>query len=123
MVKRISDMTPTDLEKQLVGHYIVSSDFDSLTLDNGTVLKFEDVSDCCAWFSMDGLTVEEFGTIITAVGTRDGLGEDDEYGEYSYTITLLSASKEVGHLNISGDPTSGYYCNSITLNVLGGKKW
>lgn len=51
--RTISDMYREDLAKILIGRRVVniSTDEKLLELDDGTVMHFEDTSDCCAWFS------------------------------------------------------------------------
>jgi len=112
---QVYDMTPEDLGERLVGHSISSSDEQSmtLTLDNGTVLQFSDVSDCCAWFRVESVSVSKFGSIVTKVERADYERGDGD----GFTINVLSASEVIGAVEIDGDATNGYYCHSITLNV------
>ena len=123
-VEKYYDATPKDLTEVLVGRRIVKVDSHSGTvvLDDGTELEFEDVSDCCAWYSV---TVEPHidyaDNVITHVVILDKPAfkpflADPEY-EDVYTIRVLGRDKAILDVNVEGDPTSGYYCTSFELNV------
>lgn len=110
------DMTDQDLASELVGKRIVQIDADSnsMTLHDGTVLIFQDSSDCCAWFQAELEEKNLTDNAITHVATSG------EYGDESWSIHVLAADRHIADVHITGDEGSGYYCHSINLEVVDG---
>lgn len=113
---RIYDMDEGDLASTLVGKSITATTPVSITLSDGTVLRIEDVSDCCAWFEGSVRSIDLNDNIVTGVRVDDH--QEDDYGDEDYTITVLSASTELLGVDITGNPTSGYYCHSVNLHII-----
>lgn len=115
------DMTADDLARVIVGKRVVEVDEAKsiLTLDDGTTLEFEDVADCCAWFSADLKAGHLTDNAVTALEVVENENDDSDVPE-DYSIHILAADTRIADLTITGDPTSGYYCHSITLRVKGG---
>ena len=113
----IWDMTPQDLERVLIGRTVTSIDErnNTLTLDDGRLLEFKDTNDCCAWFNANLTAGNLTDNAITAIKVTDR--QEEEYGDEDYTIHILAANKKIADLDINGNPTSGYYCHSINLNI------
>lgn len=113
----IYDMTAQDLEKVLIGRTVTNIDEDekTLTLDDGRVLEFRNTWDCCAWFEAELSAGNLTDNAITALKVTDR--QEEEYGDEDYTIHILAANKKIADLDISGNPTSGYYCHSINLDI------
>lgn len=109
------DMTESDLEKEILGHAVteVSEGSGTITLDNGTVLSFADQADCCAWFCAELTAGNLTDNAVTSVDVT--YNDSDEVEDY--TIHILAANKKIADIDITGDPTSGYYCHSIALEV------
>ncbi|MBC3179383.1 hypothetical protein [Corynebacterium lujinxingii] len=107
------DMTDGDLEQELVGKKIVKIDTENntMTLHDGTVLKFHDASDCCAWFEAELEEKNLTDNAITHVTTTG------EYGDESWSIHILAANNHIADVNITGNEGSGYYCHSIDLEI------
>lgn len=113
----IYDMDARDLADQIVGKTVTSIDTAkrTLTLSDGTLLKVEDTSDCCAWFDAtlrEGKLTQNAVTAVTATA-RD----DDDYCEH-YTLHVLAVDDEVCAVEIDGTEGNGYYCHSINLEVV-----
>lgn len=108
------DMTDQDLAGELIGKKIVEIDTDvnTMTLHDGTVLKFHDAFDCCAWFAAELEEKNLTDNAITHVTTSG------QYGDASWTIHILAANKNIADVHISGDEGSGYYCHSINLEIV-----
>lgn len=108
------DMTDEDLADELIGKRIVEIDTyeNTLTLHDGTMLKFYDASDCCAWFSAELEEKNLTDNAITHVTTTG------EYGDEAWSIHILAANKHIADVHIHGDEGSGYYCHSVNLAVL-----
>lgn len=119
---RIWDMGQSDLEKRLIGKRVVeiNENNSEMTLDDGTVLVFQDESDCCAWFEAELKAGNLTDNAVTAVRVTDR--QENEYGDEDYTLHILAADETIADLNITGNPTSGYYCHSITLEIIGPKE-
>ena len=113
----IYDMTFDDLEKELIGKTVVAIDEgdNALTLDDGRVLKFRDTAECCAWFNGELRAGNLTDNAVTALKVTDR--QKEEYDDEDYTIHILAADKNIADLDIYGNPTSGYYCHSINLDI------
>ena len=113
----VYDMTPEDLERELIGKSIVEIDEsgNNLMLNDGTILEFRDTADCCAWFDANLRAGNLTDNAITAIKVTDRQGE--QYGDEDYTIHILAANKNIADLDIYGNPTSGFYCHSINLAI------
>lgn len=113
----IRDMTAQDLERELIGRAVTAIDErnNKLTLDDGRVLEFKDTFDCCAWFNANLTAGNLTDNAITAIKVTDR--QKEEYGDEDYTIHILAANKKIADLDINGNPTSGYYCHSIDLEI------
>ena len=112
----VYDMTPEDLERELIGKSIVEIDEsgNNLMLNDGTILEFRDTADCCAWFDANLRAGNLTDNAITAIKVTDRPGE---YVCEDYTIHIFAANKKIADLDINGNPTSGYYCHSINLAI------
>lgn len=117
MKNLVYDMSDTDLREEVVGKKIISVNDSSCTLDDGTVLVFEDTSDCCAWFAAEVKAGALVDSTITGVEV-EGRDVSDEWVGEAYTIHVLSADTRVMAVEIEGDASNGYYCHSINLNVI-----
>ena len=115
----IYDMDKQDLKKLLIGCTVTKIDEgdNALTLDDGRVLKFRDTAECCAWFNGELRAGNLTDNAITAVKVTDHQDPEDVYGDEDYTIHILAANKKIADLDINGNPTSGYYCHSINLDI------
>ena len=112
--QNIYDMSSADLASQLIGKRIVSIAGETLQLDDGTVLQFEDTSDCCAYFNANVEAFDFFENAITNVTQIDtGKNEYDE----AWSLHVLSNHKLIAKVNIEGTSSSGYYCHSVNLIV------
>lgn len=113
----VYDMTPEDLERELIGRTITNIDESSneLTLDDGRVLQFRETGDCCAWFDANLKAGNLTDNAITALKVTDR--QEEEYGDEDYTIHILAANKKIADLDINGNATSGFYCHSINLDI------
>lgn len=109
----------TEIFDTVVGHAIVDVDItaSALTLDNGTVLYFEDGGDCCAWFEASLVRMSRTENIITDM-RRTELprisGTDDSV---HWEICLIAGNEDIASVEVTGDATSGYYGSSINLRV------
>lgn len=114
---RIYDMTAEDLERELIGKTVTGIDEseNKLTLNDGTILEFKDTHDCCAWFNANLTNGNLTDNAITTLKVTDR--QEEEYGDEDYTIHILAANKKIADLDINGNPTSGYYCHSINLDI------
>lgn len=112
------DMTDKDLEAELVGKRIVKIDTDenTLTLHDGTVLIFEDTSECCAWFEAQLEENNLTDNAITHVTTEERTSKDELE---AWVVHVFAADTNIVDVNIHGTSGSGYYCHSIDLKVVG----
>ena len=117
MSKTHYDITEGDLERELIGKRIVNIDEDAntLTLDDGTHLIFEDTSSCCAWFRGQLHAGNLTDNAITNVW-QEWTGEG-EYAE-AWVLHILAGENRIASVDIEGNSASGYYCHSINLRVV-----
>lgn len=115
--KTIMDMSAGDLKKELIGKTVVEIDEseNTLTLNDGRKLAFRSTSDCCAWFNANLRSGNLTDNAITAIKVTDR--QKEEYADEDYTIHILAANNKIADLDINGNPTSGYYCHSINLEI------
>lgn len=118
------DASVSDLKENIVGHRITDVNVRDgiITLDDGTVLEFESASECCAWYDVEIAPHMDINdNMVTDVVTvfdddsNDDNTDDDNLDHYA--LRVLSRDKAILDVNVDGDPTSGYYCQSFTLNV------
>lgn len=110
------ELSADSIKEYLVGHMIVSIDeyHGEMTLDNGTVLELIDAHECCAWYDAVIGDDIKLKTIITDV---DEEPDDDSDAVEAYRIVILGEDCRIGTIDITGDPTSGYYCHSAYFSV------
>lgn len=116
-VETISDVTKADLEKLLIGHKIVDINEDDKTiiLDDGTQLTFEEDYDCCAWFDAELKKGNLVDNMVTAVKYEQL--EPEKGCPDRFILHVLAVDENICDVNIYGDSTTGYYCQSVLLNV------
>lgn len=106
-------MRPID---HLIGKTVTNATTDTLTLSDGTRLRFDrEASDCCTWIELRSLSTTD--NIITGAEFRDN--EDDTNGEGAYRAWLHVVT-EAGELNIAeaeGNAGNGYYLHGFALSV------
>lgn len=110
------ELSADSIKEYLVGHMIVSIDeyHGEMTLDNGTVLELIDAHECCAWYDAVIGDDIKLKTIITDV---DEEPDDDSDAVEAYRIVILGEDCRIGTIDVTGDPTSGYYCQSAYFSV------
>lgn len=106
-----------------VGRTVVDVDKfnETLTLDNGVVLKFYcSAQDCCAYAMTEIEVHDDFQAAITAIEVS-GYEDDSAYsGPTSYiNLTLLHNGQNVVDLNMSADSgNGGYYFSTLSCRVI-----
>lgn len=85
-----------------------------MTLDNGTVLELIDARECCAWYNAVIGNNIKLKTIITDVDEEPDYDSDEAD---AYRIIILGEDSQIGTIDVTGDPTSGYYCHSAYFSV------
>ena len=113
MDKLIYDMTTSDLEGEVLGKRVldVSESNGTITLEGGVVLRFEDESLCCSWFSGELKKGNLTDNVVTSI-VAEVIGEDSKY-----RLHILAADTRIATLDIDGYIGTGYYCRGITLRV------
>lgn len=106
-----------------VGRTVVDVDKrnETLTLDNGVVLKFYcSAQDCCAYAMAEIEVHDNFQAAITAIDVS-GYEDDDAYaGPASHVnLTLLHNGQNIVDLDMSADSgNSGYYFSTLSCKVI-----
>lgn len=92
---------------------------DTLVLDNGVRLRFDQSnSSCCSWIELD--LVRATYSIITKVEVTDDEeeAEKNNTSEFKAKITVLTESgKYVDIAEAHGDFSNGYYLHGFALDV------
>lgn len=112
------ELYANNLTDWIVGHTIV--DFDkaagSITLDNGIELELMDVSECCAWYEACFVGDIIPDLLVTRVVSEDrGSTENSELD--GFRIVILGEHQKICEIDVTGDPTSGYYCTTAEFVV------
>ena len=110
------ELSSDSIKEYLVGRMIVSVDkYDGkMTLDNGAVLELIDARECCAWYDAVIGDDIKLKTIITDVDEEPDYDSDEAE---AYRIVILGEDCRIGTIDVTGDPTSGYYCHSAYFSV------
>lgn len=110
------ELSADSIKDYLVGHMIDSIDkyHSEMTLDNGTVLELIDARECCAWYDAVIGNDIKLKTIITDVDEEPDYDSD---AADAYRIVILGEDSRIGTIDVTGDPTSGYYCHSAYFSV------
>lgn len=115
-----------ELRKHLIGKSIISANSEAatMTLSNGTILKFEQsASDCCSYFELSCLrgTDNNIITEVSEVETYTGYDWDDTpregEGPYTAKIQVLTESGIVDIAEGEGDASNGYYLHGFALRA------
>ena len=102
----------SNLRNVLIGRRVVAADADdnTLTLDNGQVLRFREYEDCCAGGVVERLAT--FDNVITDVIVREG---QEDHGDYIgiYVLSQVSTDTELAY--IVENEGSGYYAYGVQI--------
>ena len=119
-MRTIVNVTERSAAGDIRGRRIVNIDTErkTVTLDNSVVLELEDAADCCAWYEVNIAPSMDFNdNIITGVTCTEFDANDAGRRPGHYALNVLSHDMRIFDVTVDGDPTSGYYCQSFTLNV------
>jgi hypothetical protein len=104
------------LSELLVGHTVTKVSDDTLTLDDGTVLRFEGTGECCAYYDLEQLNGVD--NVITKVELlNDPAGDDDPDGSGVYAIFVYADNVKVNLATFKGTDGNGYYGTGYTIHV------
>lgn len=114
----IEDVDEHDVAKQFVGKSIVSVDEASRTfeLDDGTVLTFEDTSDCSKFFDVEKIKLIDTSDNRIVKVERLDLPDGDDYLE-RFSFVLLTKATTYAQIDIMCTSRKGYYVHSVDLVV------
>jgi hypothetical protein len=108
-------MNEAVLEK-LIGNAVVAATSDTLTLSDGTRLRFDvEEYDCCSSIYLRALSTTN--NIITAAEFRDNEDETGGGGPYRAWLHVVTEAGELAIAEAEGDATSGYYLHGFALGV------
>lgn len=100
----------------LVGHRIVDASADTLTLDDGTEMRFQhSVTECCSQVELVRLATTE--NIITAATVADNELATGGQGAYRAWIQVVTQAGEFRVAEADGDASNGYYLHGFALGV------
>lgn len=104
------------IKELLVGRKVTSANGDKLTLDDGRVLRFVGLSECCMGYDLTALN--EVDNIITEVSFEDNPGGDYyENSSGDYKIFVFAANKQVNLATFEGTDGNGYYGTGYYIEV------
>lgn len=105
-----------DVLAHLIGKCVVNATLDTLTLSDGTRLRFErENSDCCSWIGLRSLSTTN--NVITAAEFRDNEDETGGEGEYSAWLHVVTEAGELNIAEADGNASNGYYLHGFALDV------
>jgi hypothetical protein len=98
-----------DLEREVVGHRIVSVEDNVITLDNGKRVRLVEQYDCCAYTELESFLLHpgRVDHIITGVGTTNGFD----------TWHIYADMGDVLELTVGWSAGSGYYAYGFHIEV------
>jgi hypothetical protein len=103
-----------DALNHLIGKSIVGATVDTLTLSDGTRLRFDrSDSDCCSWIELRSLSTTD--NVITAAEFRDN--EDESDGDYKAWLHVVTEAGELNIAEAEGNAGNGYYLHGFALGV------
>jgi len=104
----------TDWTDLLIGRSIPTVTEDSLILDDGTRIKFDEADDCCSYAIVDKLRTCK--NIITSVRIIDE-GDSDYEENLRAEVVVLTDAGEINIVEQSGSEGTGYYLHGWSLRV------
>jgi hypothetical protein len=106
-------MNPID---HLIGNAVINATEDTLTLSDGTRLRFDrEASDCCTWMELRSLSTTD--NVITAAEFRDNEDETDGEGAYRAWLHVVTEAGELSIAEAEGDAGNGCYLHGFALGV------
>lgn len=121
MTTELFDTDDEEFRQSMIGRRIVAVDTErhKLWLDDGTIVEFTYMQDCCAWFTpMETRHGELVDNIITDVQHPWRKVSDIEGdSRRSYRVVFMHENQELASVRMSGDITSGYYMEVGTVYV------
>lgn len=106
-----------EIKNLLIGHKVTKVDKDTLLIDSGIKLQFEDMYDCCAYYDLTELN--DTDNIITDVKFfEDPSGDDYPHGSGVYQIFVFADNKKVNLVRYEGTDSNGYYGTGYTIRVI-----
>jgi hypothetical protein len=105
----------------LVGRTVTKVGDDTLSLDDGTVLKIEANEGCggcsAGWYELKALNGCE-NVITRAEVAEEPVDSDDEWDELRrYTLFVFADNQKVNLATVEGDDGNGYYGTGFTIVV------
>lgn len=99
------------LSEIVIGRKLVSVKGEVVTLDNGTKIRIEGSSDCCAWGDATIGKIIDSEHVITGVQSVDGDAEG------SATVFLMTDAGTAMEIAQEWDESNGYYFYGLYLTV------
>lgn len=115
------DTDDSEFHDALVGRRIVRIDADqhAFELDDGTVVQFIEMYDCCAWFAplrtTAGDLVDNIITDVRHSWSQVPDADEDSYGYYD--VVFMCEDQQIASVAVEGDITSGYYMEVGVVKV------
>lgn len=100
----------------LIGKTVVNATVDTLTLSDGTRLRFDrEESNCCSWIELRSLST--MGNVTTGAEFRDNEDETDGEGAYRAWLHVVTEAGELNIAEAEGNTGNGYYLHGFALGV------
>lgn len=105
----------------LMGRTVTKVNDNTLLLDDGTLLQFVGMADCCAYYEIEQLNgVDNIITRVELVNDPDD-GEDyaaqGRKGEGVYEIFVFAGEERINLVRFEGTDSNGYYGTGYTIRV------
>lgn len=99
------------LREVVIGRRLTSVEGETLTLDNGTQIKIEGSSDCCAWGDAT------LGAIVDSEHIITGVRSAEDGDRSKATVFLMTESGSAMEIAQEWDESNGYYFYGLYLTV------
>lgn len=104
------------LARHLIGHRVVEATGNTLYLDNGATLEFQEHNDdCCSTVELDKLATTDH--VITSMTVEDNENETGGEGAYRAWIHVITEAGELNIAEADGNASNGYYLHGFALRV------
>lgn len=118
-VTKVSPYGADKILEALVGRGVIAASMDThtVTLDDGTHIKFDESNDdCCSWIELKSLVTTE--NVITAAEFRDNEDETGGQGAYKAWLHVVTEAGELNLAEAEGDASNGYYLHGWALGAI-----
>lgn len=105
------DQLADRLREVVIGRKLASVDGENITLDNGTQIRIQGSSDCCAWGDAT------LGKIVDSEHVITGVRSVDDGDASKATVFLMTDAGSAMEIAQEWDESNGYYFYGLYFTV------